>query len=112
MHRVVIGAPDGVKVDHINGDGLDNQRHNIRKCTQSENSRNRRLSVNNKSGFKGVTWVPKRKKYEVNIGVKGKRKFLGYFSSAEEGARVYDNAAKKYHGKFAHLNFSVKAEQS
>lgn len=105
MHRVVIDAPDGVDVDHVNGDGLHNWRGNLRHCTKSENGRNRGKNKGNTSGFKGVSWSKQKRKYEAYIKVHGKQTRLGFFATAEEAAHAYDSAAKSYHGEFARLNF-------
>jgi hypothetical protein len=105
MHRVITGASEGVKVDHINNDGLDNQRGNLRNCTQPDNCRNRKPSANSTTGYKGVSFAKREGKYSAHIGHKKKKIWIGYFSSAKEAALAYDEAAKRLHGKFAHLNF-------
>lgn len=104
LHRVILGAKPGQSVDHINGNGLDNRRSNLRICTHAENMRNRRRNYNNKSGYKGVT--PDRNgRYRVNIGIDGKFIALGCYASPEEGAWAYDRAAVEHFGPFARLNF-------
>lgn len=57
MHRLIMNAPDGLQVDHRNHNGLDNRRENLRICTNTENSRNRRIRRDNTTGFKGVHWL-------------------------------------------------------
>lgn len=105
LHREIMNAPDGMHVDHINGNGLDCTRANMRVCTQSENKRNRKINSNNQSGYKGVWWHNSSRKWQSGIRVGGKRVHLGYFANIEDAARAYDIAALKYHGEFAKTNF-------
>lgn len=104
MHRVVAEAEDGMEVDHINGDPLDNRRENLRVCTHAENLKNRKLNKNNKSGYKGVRWHVKDKKWRAEIQTLGKNIFLGNYSSKEEAAIAYNEMAKKLFKSFANLN--------
>jgi hypothetical protein len=103
IHRLITNAPKGMVVDHINGDGLDNRRENLRLCTVAENNKNRRRNSNNTSGYKGV----RRDTYKYKAAIKSENKLihLGMFSSPEDAARAYDKAAKEIFGKFAKLNF-------
>jgi hypothetical protein len=102
MHNFITGWP---YVDHRNGDGLDNRRANLRQATHVENGRNRGAQVNNTSGWKGVSWDTGRGRWRAQIAVDGRRIFLGRFDDPVEAARVYDEAAVRYFGEFAHLNF-------
>lgn len=105
MHRLITDAPKGMVVDHINGNGLDNRRENLRVCTLAENSQNR-ARIRKKSSdskYKGVSFVSY---YGARIKVDGKMINLGHFKTPEEAARAYDEAAKKYFGQFANLNFT------
>jgi hypothetical protein len=104
MHRVIMGAPENMAVDHINGDPLDNRKSNLRVCTAYENSLNRRVGVNNTSGYKGVHLHTKLKRWTARIGANGKRLHLGLFDTPEEAAKAYNLAAVQHHGKFAKLN--------
>lgn len=105
LHRVIMNAPDGVLVDHINGNPLDNRRSNLRLCTHKENMRNRGKSKNNTSGFKGVSWNNQSNKWQAQIAVNKKTIPLGMFVEKEDAARAYDKAARELHGKFAKTNF-------
>jgi hypothetical protein len=105
LHRLIMDAPKGLLVDHINGDSLDNRRSNLRLATHSQNQWNKRKMENTTSRFVGVSFRENRGKWAAYIGVAGKRIFLGYFDSEIEAAKTYDEAAKKYRGEFARLNF-------
>ncbi len=108
MHRLIMKAKDGQIIDHINGDGLNNTRANLRICGISDNAKNKRKQTNNKTGFKGVSWKTDKKRFSASIGVDTKRIHVGYFDCPFKAARAYDEAAKKHHGEFANLNFPEK----
>lgn len=106
FHRLVLGVSDPKSViDHINGNGLDNRRENLRICTVSQNAMNRTRQRNNKTGFKGVSYDRVRKKFKACIHLDGKTKHLGMFLDSKEAALAYDSAAVQFFGKFAVLNF-------
>jgi len=107
IHRRILGLKpgDGKYVDHINNNGLDNRRNNLRVCTNKENLRNRTIKQsNNTSGFRGVYWNKRKRKWEASIGINSQRKHLGYYESKTDAAMAYNRAAIKYFGKFAKLN--------
>lgn len=104
MHRVILGVEPGINVDHIDGDKLNNRRMNLRLCNQSQNCANRRLNRNNTSGYKGVVWVPRLKKFQAQIQVNRVNYRLGCHVTAEQAAIAYNKAAKKYFGDFSLLN--------
>jgi hypothetical protein len=106
MHRLITQAPNGVMVDHINGNGLDNRRVNLRLCTHSQNMRNRKMHSNNATGFKGVYKDGRcktTKKYCAQIRFNGKRIYLGRYTTPEEAYQVYCDASVKYHGEFGRI---------
>ncbi len=107
MHRLITNAPKGMVVDHINHNGLDNRRKNLRLCTVSQNNRNRRpiTRPNKGSKYKGVTFDKKRNYFKALIQHNKKKYFLGSFKSQIKAAKAYDKAAKKFFGEFAYLNF-------
>lgn len=104
MHRQIMNAKAGQDVDHINHDGLDNRRINIRLCTTSQNMQNSKLYKNNSTGLKGVRFHKRMKKYQASIRINGKAKHLGTFENPIDAAKVYNEAALKLFGEFANFN--------
>ncbi|MFC1634761.1 AP2 domain-containing protein [Planctomycetota bacterium] len=105
MHREIMHAPDHLVVDHINHDGLDNRKANLRLCTFAENCRNARRTARASSKYKGVHWHKGTKKWAAAIRFDNKTYHLGYFDNERAAAKAYDDAAKKLHGEYASLNF-------
>jgi hypothetical protein len=106
LHRYLMKVTEfKIKVDHIDGNGLNCQRSNMRLCTQSQNMRNRGANKNNKSGFKGVSFDKRSSKWVAGIKLNRKRISIGFYAAPEEAARAYDEKAKELFGEFAHLNF-------
>ena len=105
LHRLLIPTDGSVDIDHINGNKLDNRRSNLRVCTHWENSCNQRKRCTNTTGFTGVSYLKCAKKYESYIWSHCKKIHLGLFDNPIQAAKVRDQAALKYHGEFAHLNF-------
>jgi hypothetical protein len=107
MHRCVLGVPPDLTVDHVDGDGLNNQRSNLRPATRSQNNANR-LSCGS-SGYRGVE--SRNGTFRASIAEVPERRHvrrfirLGIFETAEEAARAYDQAASARWGEFARLNF-------
>jgi len=108
IHRVIMDTPIGMEVDHLDGNGLNNQRHNLRNCTFGENRRNRKLNKNNKTGYKGVIYTRHPNDCHVyiqaRIKIDNKIVILGHFKTEIAAALAYNKAALQYHGKFARLN--------
>lgn len=104
LHRLILGLTDkSLDCDHIDGDTLNNQRHNLRACTRSENNCNTRSRKGSTSKYKGVSRYHNGK-WQVSIGNNKKSIWLGVFDSEIDAALAYNEAAKKYHGEFARLN--------
>jgi len=107
MHRQILGLTfnDGQETDHKNHNGLDNQRHNLRPCTPSQNQHNQRPKKDGTSKYKGVSWHTRDARWTVAIEVNDKTIYLGRFRSEKTAALAYDKAVKKYFGEFACTNF-------
>lgn len=107
MHRVVLermGFKDFPDSDHINRNRLDNRRGNLRAVVRSQNIYNSSKRKDNTSGYKGVSWHRRHKKWYSTIMLNGKHHYLGQFDDKVEAAQAYNEAAKECHGKFAVLN--------
>ena len=109
MHRVIMDAPKGMDVDHINGNGLDNRKENLRICTRSQNLHNSKKPSTNTSGYKGVIWNKQCRKWQAKIHTSGKTRHLGLFVGILDAARAYDEAAVTDHREFARGNFAVES---
>lgn len=105
MHRLITSAPDGVLVDHIDRDGLNNRRSNLRLCSTSQNLRNRGPNKNNTTGFKGVAFYKAYQKWSAQIMYERSPIHIGYFDSPEEAALAYDRKAIELFGEYAYRNF-------
>jgi len=101
MHRVILDVPDGLHGDHIDGNGINNRRSNLRIATLSQNQHNIRIARNNTSGFKGVSWSKKSGKWQAKIKLNGKNQHLGLFDEIEAAHHAYVCAATTLHGDFS-----------
>jgi hypothetical protein len=104
LSRLILGLNDKRKVDHADGNGLNNQKSNIRYCSDCQNSMNKPIQKNNKSGYKGVHFQNNANKFRVRITVKSIKMHGGYFESPIDAAKRYNELAIQYHGEFARLN--------
>jgi len=102
MHRAIMNPPKGAPIDHIDGDGLNNRRSNLRVCTHAQNCWNRKHNSNAKNRFKGV--YKKGTRWESFITTNRQKVYLGSFETDLEAALAYNIAATKYFGDFAKLN--------
>lgn len=110
LHRIIMERVLGRElvqdedIDHVNGNGLDNRRENLRLATRSENCANRGKQSNNKSGYKGVHWNNEKQKWVAFIGFKRKKFYLGQYDTPEEAYEAYCEKAIELHGKFVRLS--------
>lgn len=106
MHRLIMNAPTGLDIDHINHDGLDNRKCNLRLCTKKEN----RMNIKKKEsrwGYKGIDFRDSNKnKWIAQIKFNKKSIYIGCYPDKISAAKAYDEKAKELFGEFAHLNFT------
>lgn len=107
LHRQILKAQLKEVVDHIDGDGLNNKKVNLRVCSRAENVRNQSVRVTSKSGYKGVSWENGKQLWRADISVNGHSKFLGHYQTKEKAAKAYNEMALEYHGEFAKLNQGI-----
>jgi len=106
MHHEIIQIDDGLLIDHKNQNSMDNRKANLRAATQTQNIRNRKkFSKPGVSKYKGIYRDNIQKRWVARITYEKKKIYLGSFRNEIDAARAYDEAAKKYHGEFACLNF-------
>jgi hypothetical protein len=101
IHQVIMKTPIGMEVDHKDGNGLNNQKYNLRNCTKHQNSMNKKLYENTSSKYKGVSYYPRYQKWVAYITLNRKRIFLGYFSKETEAFDCRRSKAKELFGEFA-----------
>lgn len=103
MHRMIAGTPKHMDTDHIDGNGLNNRRSNLRSATKSQNMHNARVRKDNSSGYKGVNWNKRKAKWEARIRLNGKHHRLGYHATPEAAHKAYCAASKALHGEFSRV---------
>lgn len=117
MHRLLLNPPTGMEVDHVNGNGLDNRRENLRICTVAQNRQNSCGWLKRKCKYKGVSKVKRAtgrmggRPWEARICWDGRQQVIGLFDLPELAALAYDDWARYFHGRFACLNFPNPGER-
>lgn len=105
MHRVILDAPENLTVDHINGNGLDNRRENLRLATRQQNVVNRhRTRQNPHSQYRGVFLASNKRTWFAQIVSGGKSIYLGTFPTQFEAAQAYNEASVRHHGEYGYTN--------
>lgn len=107
LHRLILRPPKWQRVDHRNGDGLDNRRENLRIVTNTQNLQNS-VSRRGTSQYKGVSWIKRRGVWSAQIRYDGKNRFIGHYTDEVTAARAYDREAQMHFGEFARLNFPAE----
>jgi len=107
MHRLIMSTPAHLVCDHVNHDGLDNRKANLRNCTIRQNNANSRSARGASSKYKGVSWNRTRKKWAAYVKKDNKQLYLGLFENEIAAAKAYDKKAGELFGKFASLNFKA-----
>jgi hypothetical protein len=108
MHRVIMNAPAGLVVDHIDHDGLNDVKRNLRSCTPAQNAHNQRPQKGRSSQFRGVCWAKRERKWYSRIQYHGRQQSIGLFDDERDAARARDAAALALHGEYAFLNLPPK----
>lgn len=104
LHALIMRFPSK-DIDHINGNGLDCRKENLREVTHAQNMMNRKGAIrNSKTGFRGVVRYKRDGNFQAKIKINGKTIHLGYFLTAIEAARAYNVASLKFHGEFGRRN--------
>lgn len=104
LHNLIMKEAKGLFVDHINRNKLDNRKSNLRYVTKQQNCHNRGISKANRSGFKGVSFDKRSKKYEAWIGFNHSNNFIGSYDTSHEAAKAYNQKAIELFGEYAFLN--------
>lgn len=110
LHRLIMDAPSDRQVDHIDGNGLNNCKSNLRLCTLPQNLMNKCKKPTNTTGYKGVYRHKGTRKWRAQISTNNRAMHLGSFTTKEQAALAYNAAAFKYYGEFAKLNQLTKED--
>ena len=104
IHRLIMGFPDGMNIDHINHNTFDNRKSNLRIVTVSQNAMNHVLSARNTSGTTGVVWVKSRNNWKSEIKLNGETIYLGSFNKFDDAEKVRKEAEEKYFNIYSYDN--------
>lgn len=104
IHRLIMNHPEGMMIDHLDGNALNNRRNNLRICTVGQNNRNTRKRKGGTSKYKGVSWCKEKMKWVAHIKVNYKSKNMGCFNNEIEAAEAYNKAALLHFGDYAYIN--------
>lgn len=104
MHREIMNPAKGLDIDHVDHDGLNNCKFNMREVTRAQNTRNKQCRGTGTSSYKGVYFLKRTQKFVAQIELNYKNMHLGYFADERLAAQAYNDAAVKYHGPYACLN--------
>lgn len=104
LHREITKCPTGMEVDHINGDRLDNRKINLRIVTHADNIKNQKIKSTNSTGYKGVSFYKREKRYVARITNNKKTRILGYFRKAEDAYEAYCKGSRKHHKEYGKIN--------
>lgn len=108
MHRFIMNALPNTEIDHRDNNTMNNQKSNLRFCTRSQNLMNARIRSDNVSGYKGVIWIKRSRKWMAYMRRNGHMKYIGLFNSAADAARAYDSQAIDFNEIFAKTNRQLK----
>ena len=103
MHRLIMDNPVGFEIDHVDGDGLNNTKLNLRLATRQQNAFNLKKPKNNTSGFKGVSWCQASNRWKATISVNRVRHHLGFYNTKEQAYQAYCQASERFHGEFGRI---------
>lgn len=104
-HKLIMPESSDHQVDHINGNGIDNQKSNLRLVTHQQNQWNQK-KTSGSSKYKGICWDNERQKWLTQIGFNNKNIYIGRFETEHHAAMAYDISAKELFGEFSSLNFN------
>ena len=104
MHHFLVNVPEGFEVDHIDQNGLNNQKSNLRVATHSQNMMNRNSFKGSSSKYKGVSFDKKCNKWRSEVSLNKKHYYLGMFENESDAAMAYNKRALKLHGEYVNLN--------
>ena len=104
MHRLLINTPNGMEIDHIDNNGLNNQKSNLRIVTHHQNIMNKSKRKNGSSIFRGVGWCKAANKWQARISLNKKEHYIGIFKNEKDAAKAYNERAIELFGEYANLN--------